>query len=245
MSSFQTAKENNPLLSSWASSAHELPPWQLISPSHYTEAINIGFSEHLDEIRAISEDSNDPTFENTIACFDRSGGVLTRVLNVFHNMCSSNVCPELQDVELKMAGPLAEHDNTVITFPGVFPRVAAVYASRHSGALTPEQVRLTERIHLDFIRAGAEFSPESQARYKTIMMRLAELMTQFAQNVLADEAGFTLQLDSTQLGGLPADLIDGAKQAAAERNLPADAFAITLSRSLVRAYAWSYEGHEI
>jgi peptidyl-dipeptidase Dcp len=191
----------------------------------------------LDEIKAIADNANEPTFENTIATFDRAGGVLTKVFNVFHNQCSSNVSPDLQTVEMAMAGPLAEHEAVVITFPGVFPRVAAVHASRHSAeaALSPEQVRLTERVHLDFIRAGAEFSPESQARYKQIVMRLAELMTQFAQNVLADEAGYTLQLSADQLGGLPADLVDGAKQAAVERKLPADSYAITLSRSLVGA----------
>lgn len=140
MSSF-TAKNENPLLSPF-SSPHELPPFSLIKPHHYKDAITTGFSQHLSEIKAIAEDSNDPTFENTIACYDRSGGVLTRVLNIFHNMCSSNVCEELQAVELDLAGPLAEHQTVVITFPGVFPRVAAIHASRHSptAALTPEQV---------------------------------------------------------------------------------------------------------
>ena len=233
MSSFASKESKNPLLSSWATVDHELPPFSLIKPQHYKDAISIGFSQHLSEVKAIAEEFDEPTFENTIARFDQAGGALTRVLNVFHNMCSSNTCDELQAVEMDMAGPLAEHETVVITFPGVFPRVASIHASRHTLQLTPEQLRLTERIHLDFIRAGAEFSPESQARYKQIVMRLAELMTQFAQNVLADEAGFTLELNAQQLGGLPADLVAGAKQAAAERHLPLNSYAISLSRSLV------------
>jgi peptidyl-dipeptidase Dcp len=226
--------QENPLLAPWQSD-FELPPFSLIKPSHYTEAISAGFSQHLAEIKAIAEDTNAPTFENTIASYDRAGGVLTKVLNVFGNQCSSNVSPELQAIELSMAGPLAEHETIIITFPGIFSRVDAVHASRHSAdsSLSPEQIRLTERIHLDFIRAGAEFSPASQTRYTQIVMRLAEVMTQFAQNVLADEAGFTLQIRGDQLGGLPADLVDSAKQAAVERKLPDDCYAITLSRSLV------------
>ena len=143
-----------------------------------------------------------------------------------------------------MAAPLAQHDNAVATHPLVFPRVEAVYESRHSpeASLSHEQIRLTERIHLDFIRAGAKFSAESQARYKQIVMRQAELMTQFAQNVLADEASYTLELTEQQLSGLPTDLVDGAKQAAVERKLPADVYAITLSRSLVEPFL-TYSSH--
>lgn len=242
MSSF-SAKEN-PLLASWSSCEFELPPFDLIKPQHYKDAISLGFSQHLKEIKDIAEVADEPNFDNTIAAYDRAGGVLTRVLNVFHNQCSSNVNPDLQSVELAMAGPLAEHDSVVITFPGVFPRVAAVYDSLRSSdcTLNPEQIRLTERIHLDFIRAGAKFSPESQLSYKRIVMRLAELMTQFAQNVLADEASYTLELTSQQLGGLPTDLIDGAKQAATERKLPSDTYAITLSRSLVEPFL-TYSDH--
>jgi peptidyl-dipeptidase Dcp len=54
-----------------------------------------------------------------------------------------------------------------------------VFQSRLSSGLNAEQIRLVERLHLDFIRAGAKFDSESQKKYAKIMEELAELMTKF------------------------------------------------------------------
>ena len=45
----------------------------------------------------------------------------------------------------------------------------------------PCQIRLVERLHLDFVRAGARFDAPSQRRYSEIMEKLAELETEFSQ----------------------------------------------------------------
>ena len=65
---------------------------------------------------------------------------------------------------------------------------------RHDLNLSPEQLRLTERIHLDFERAGAQFSPEQQEEYANLKAQLASLSTQFQQNVLKDEETYELVL---------------------------------------------------
>ena len=98
------------------------------------------------------------------------------------------------------------------------------------------QVRLVERLHLDFVRAGARFDSASQARYAEIMGRLAELTTLFSQNVLGDETAYTLVLKEADLTGCPPDLVAAARQAAVERNKAEDEYVITLSRSLVEPF---------
>lgn len=98
------------------------------------------------------------------------------------------------------------------------------------------QVRLVERLHLDFVRAGARFDASAQARYAEIMERLAELQTSFSQNVLADETAFTLVLKEDDLMGCPDDLIAAARQAAVERSKGEGEYVITLSRSLVEPF---------
>jgi peptidyl-dipeptidase Dcp len=98
------------------------------------------------------------------------------------------------------------------------------------------QVRLVERLHLDFVRAGAKFDAAAQKRYAAIMGRLAELTTTFSQNVLGDETAFTLLLSHSDLSGCPPDLVAAARQAAAERDMAADDHVITLSRSLVEPF---------
>jgi peptidyl-dipeptidase Dcp len=241
MSSF-----SNILLQDW-SSYHGLPPFERITPNLFEEALNVSMDEHLKEIASIVSNADAPTFENTVGALDRSGTLFSKVEDTFSNLCSSNGVPELQAVELKMAGPLAAHYNKIATFPGLFSKVDAIYQSRATLGMNFEQTRLTERFHLDFVRAGAKFSEEAQARYAQIVEELAELETKFTQNVMADEAEIYMELQTADdFRGLPADLMTAAKQAAQERGITAKAHAdgssssevaiITLSRSLVEPF---------
>lgn len=241
MSSF-----SNILLQDWSSN-HGLPPFERITPNLFEEALNVSMDEHLKEIASIVSNTDAPTFENTVGALDRSGSLFSKVEDTFSNLCSSNGVPELQAVELKMAGPLAAHYNKIATFPGLFSKVDAIYQSRATLGMNFEQTRLTERFHLDFVRAGAKFSEEAQARYAQIVEELAELETKFTQNVMADEAEIYMELQTADdFRGLPADLMTAAKQAAQERSVTAKAHAdgssssevaiITLSRSLVEPF---------
>ena len=116
--------------------------------------------------------------------------------------------------------------------PGSSLLVKISAGERRQGlALDPEQLRLLERVHLDFVRAGAKLDAKSQARYAQVMERLAELSTTFAQNVLADESSYRLVLRTEEdLAGLPGFVRAAARQAAADRGIH-DAHVITLSRS--------------
>ncbi len=91
---------------------------------------------------------------------------------------------------------------------------------------------MLERYHADFTRAGARLGAAEQKRYADIMGRLAELTTQFGQNVLADEAAYRLVLRTeSELAGLPDFVRAAARQAGVERGI--DGCVITLSRSHV------------
>ena len=130
-----------------------------------------------------------------------------------------------------MAPRLAAHHNRIYTHAALFSRIDALHEQRGALNLSAEQRRVLARIHFDFVRAGAKLAPAGQQRYGEVMQRLAELTTQFGQNVLADEAAYRLVLrDEADLSGLPDFVRASARQAAAERGV-ADAGVITLSRS--------------
>lgn len=179
MSTFTST--NNPLLQDWSSKNYGLPPFTSITPSMFEPALNTGMEEHLKEVSEIVSNPASPTFENTIAALDRAGSLFNKVQDTFSNLCSSNGVPELQAVELKMAGPLAAHYNKIATFPGLFAKIDAIYNQRQALDLNAEQIRLVERFHLDFVRAGAKFSEEAQAKYSKIVEELAGLETKFTQ----------------------------------------------------------------
>ena len=221
---------SNPLLQPW-DTPHGLPPFEKLAPEHFAPALDLALHEHLGDIERIAGDLQAPRFDNTIAALDRSGRLLDRVASLFYNLASSETSPALQEVERRMAPVLAAHHNKVYTNAALFKRIDALHAQRASLSLSSEQRRVLERIHFDFVRAGALLAPVAQERYGEIMQGLAELTTRFGQNVLADESAYRLLLrDEAELAGLPDFVRASARQAAAERGL-AVAGVITLSRS--------------
>ena len=221
----------NPLLDTW-NTAFGLPPFAAVRPEHFVPAFSVALENHRDEINAIAHSREVPTFENTIASFDRSGRLVTRIESLFYNLTASETSPALQAVERDMAGPLAAHANAIYMHAGLFKRVDQLHERREEMQLNAEQLRLLERVHLDFVRAGAKLSAIAQRRYAEVTEKLAELTTSFSQNVLADEADYQLVLENeNDLAGLPDFLRAAANQAAADRGM--DNHVITLSRSLI------------
>ncbi|MDP1647053.1 MAG: M3 family metallopeptidase [Rubrivivax sp.] len=222
---------NNPLLEPW-DAPHGLPPFERLSAEHFEPALHEAMRRHREELAAIASRPQAPDFDNTVAAFDSAGRLLARVASVFYNLTSSATSPALQAVQRALAGPMAAHHSAVYMDAQLFARFDALYEQRSTLGLTPEQQRLLERLHLDFVRAGARLEPARQARYAQVMEVLARLTTQFAQNVLHDESTWQLVLNNeADLAGLPDFVRAAARQAAVDRRL--DGHVITLSRSLV------------
>ncbi|MEK8034141.1 M3 family metallopeptidase [Ideonella sp. DXS29W] len=223
----------NPLLAAWTG-PFGLPPFSEIRPEHFAPALAHAMRQHLAELDAIGAQPDEPTFDNTVAALDRAGALLYRLEAVLGNLTASETSPALQAVQRDMAAPLAAHDTAVKMHAGVFRRLNALHARRHELGLSPEAQRLLERLHDDAVRSGARFNPGAQARYSAIMQEQATLTTRFAQNVLADESSYLLPLTSeADLAGLPDFVRAAARQAAAERGLPAGSHVVTLNRSLI------------
>jgi peptidyl-dipeptidase Dcp len=225
-----TTATSNPLLQPWET-PYGLPPFERIRPEHFVPAFAEARSEHLAEIEQIAADPSPPSFENTIAALDRSGRLYYRIEGVFHNLASSETSPGLQQAERELSPQLAAHQNAIYMHRALFERIDSLHAQRERLGLSDEQRRLLDRIHFDFVRAGARLAGDAQRRYAQITERLASLSTRFGQNVLADEAAYRLVLRSEEeLAGLPPFVRAAARQAARERGLE-DACVITLSRS--------------
>jgi peptidyl-dipeptidase Dcp len=231
----QPAETTNPLLTDW-DTPHGIPPFNLIRSDHFQPAFEYSLRLHRSELAAIGSNSEAPSFDNTVAAFDRSGKLFKRIEMVFSNLTASETSAELQGVERLMAAPLAAHENAIYTAAALFDRIDSLHERRHLLGLDAEQLRLLERLHLDFVRAGAKLAPAAKKRYGEVMEALASLNTRFSQNVLADESEFQLLLKTEEdLAGLPDFVRAATRQAAAERNIH-DAHLVTLSRSHITPF---------
>lgn len=221
----------NPLLQDWPGA---LPDFAAVDAADFAPAFVAAMAAQRAELEAIAANPAPPSFANTAAALDASGRQLGRIEMLFQTLNASLATPALQAVQRETAAALAGQASWVAMHQGVFARLEALLVQVDSLALDAEQRRLLERLHLEMVRAGARLQPAARQRYAAIMQRLAELNTQFAQNVMADEAGYRLVLRSeAELAGLPDFARAVMRQAAAERGLADADYLLTLSRSHV------------
>jgi peptidyl-dipeptidase Dcp len=208
-----------------------IPDFANIKTDDYRAAFDRALAEHRGDIDAISSHASDPTFDNTIAALERSGAALRRVEAVFWNLVGTDADEDLQAIEREMAPIMARHYLEIATNTALFARVDRLFETRASLGLDAEQLRVLERTHKNFVRAGAKLDSAGQKRLTEIIERLAVLSTVFSQNVLADVAEYGLVLDSEDdLAGLPESLRASAARTAGEKGHPGK-HVITLGRS--------------
>ncbi len=224
----------NPFFEAW-NTPFELPPFDRIRPEHFPPAFDRGMAEHIAEIDGIAGSSEAPDFTNTVEGLERSGRLLRRVSRVFNNLTSSATNPALDALDRDYAPKLAAHRSRIMLDPGLFARIDTLWQGRDQLGLAPEQLRLLDRHHLNFVRAGALLDPAQKARMAEISARLASLHTLFGQNVLHDEDEWRLMLEEGDLAGLPDFARAAAAEAAKARGLDGH-YAITLSRASVEPF---------
>ena len=225
----------NPLLSPWRT-PFQAPPFASIAPHHFPPAFKAALKTHRDEIAAIAGATAKPSFANTIVALEKSGALLNRVADVFFNLTSAHTNPELEAIQRDVAPLLAKHQSAVLLNRRLFLRIDDLYARRDRLGLDAEALRLLERVHTNFVRAGAKLDAKSRRRIAEINTELATLGTAFNQNVLADEQAWHMILDGERdLAGLPDSVRAAAAQAAADLGKPG-LHAITLARSSVEPF---------
>jgi len=227
---------DNPLLADWLT-AYGLPPFDRVRPEYFEGAFEVAMAAQRAELDAIANHSERPTFANTMAALDQCGRLYNRIELLFSNLTYSETSPALQAVQRTMAPRLAAHENALYMHAALFARVDGLYRQRQQLALAPQDLRLLERVHLDFVRAGAQLSGEARQRYGAVVQELAAQCTTFSQNVLADENSFLLELKTeSDLAGLPEFMREATRAAAAQRGLGENSHAVTLSPSLTEPF---------
>ncbi len=223
---------NNPLLREWLA-PYGLPPFDQARPEHFESAFEVAMAAHRVELDLIAANPEPATFANTLQALDQCGRLYKRIELLFSNLTVSDTSPALQAVQRTMAPRLAAHENVLYLHAPLFGRIDTLYQRRRQLGLDPQDLRLLERLHLDFVRAGAQLNGQARLRYGAVVQELAAQCTAFSQNVLADENSFLLELKGeSDLVGLPEFLREATRAVAAQCGLGDNTHAVTLSPSL-------------
>ncbi len=230
------AQETNPLLASWTGPYGGVPAFDRFAVSQFRSGLEEAMEANRREIAAITANTQAPTFENTLAAMEDSGRTLNDVGTVFGVWASTLNSPEFQVIEREMAPKLAAFSDEIYQNEKLFQRIEAVYTSPDKAKLNPEQQRLAWYYYTNFVRSGAKLDATAKKRLADINQRLATLYTSFSQNVLADEEGYAVILETeADLAGLSSSIRDAAA-AAAEARGQKGKWAITNTRSSMEPF---------
>ncbi len=196
------------------------PEYDKIKTEHFRPALEAGIAQHLSEIEAIANQSEEPTFDNTIVALERTGDLIARALPVFDNLSNAYTSDEIQAIETELSPKFAAYSDAIYLNEKLYGRIADLYNRRDTLGLDAESLRLLEIIHRDFVRAGARLNPEQKAEIQAINSELSGLETKISQNILSEMKSSAVVVDSREeLAGLSEEEIADAAALAESKGL--------------------------
>ena len=228
-------KENltsNPFLTEFQT-PYATPDFDRIQFEHYEPAFLKGIEQQNEEIQSIVQNTEAPTFENTVVALDNSGEILSRVSGVFFALTEADTNDSLIALQGRIAPMLSEHQDNIYLNSDLYQRIATLHQQEEDGTLSlnTEQHYLLDKYYKRFVRSGASLDADKQQRLREINKQLSTLTIDFGNHVLADNNAYQLVIDKEEdLAGLPEAVISGAAHEAEARGL-AGKWVFTLQES--------------
>ena len=204
-----------------------LIPFNYVSNSDYEPAVDKGIECQMQEIRAIVDQKEEPSFENTIVALERSGAMLNRVLGVMYPMLSANADEELMKISERVSPKLSEHESNITLNEGLWKRVKYVYDNCDKSKLSTEDKMLLEKTYIGFVSSGASLEGADRDKFRELSAKISKLSLKFGQNVLRELNTYEMWLNKEDLTGLPESAVEAAKYAAKAKGKD-DAYLFTL-----------------
>lgn len=211
----QEKSNDNPFFAEKYNTPYEIPPFNKITIAHIREAMLKGIEEKKATIQQIAENTEAPTFENTILALDNAGELLNKVESVFGSLSSSDSNQEFRDLQKEVSPLSSELTNTTYMNDKLFQRVKAVYENQGQANYDKEQKKLIENYYKRFVRNGANLNDADKEKLAKLNNEISMLQLQFDQNLLHETNNTFVTVDKLEdLDGLPQANIDAAAKMA-------------------------------
>jgi peptidyl-dipeptidase Dcp len=208
---------NNPFFTEW-DTPFQVPPFDQIEDHHFMPALLKGIEMEKDEIEEIINNTETPTFANTIEALEKTGQFLTKVENVFYNLSGSIATDELDQIARDYEPTITKHRDNIVLNVVLFDKIKTVYETVDRNDLTVEQNTLLEKTYMDFIRNGANLDKDKKEKLRAINEELSLLTLEFGQNIRKENNTWTLVLESEDdLIGLPESVAAAAADLAEDK----------------------------
>lgn len=221
-----TINQMNPLIQKF-NTKYNSAPFNEIKEEHYLPAFKELIEKSKKEIDEIANNSEEPTFANTIEALAYSGEQLDVVSNIFFNLNSAETNDEIQKIAQEVSPLLSEYSSQISQNEALFARIKKVFDEQEKYTLNEEQQMLLNETYKGFVRNGALLNDEDKKKLEKINMDLSLKSLQFGQNVLAETNNYFKHItDKKDLAGIPDAILAQYAEEAKERNL--EGYVVTL-----------------
>ena len=220
------------------------PDFSKIKTSDYMPAFKAAFQQTRDNIKAIVENPDEPTFMNTILALEESERTLDRVGRVFFALTNADKTDEIAAIEKEVTPMITELENEISFNKDLFERVRQVY-EREYESLQGEDKKLLEETYKSFVRHGALLPDDKMERMKEINLRISDLQQQWGDDLPAATNDAVVWVDKKEdLAGLSeADLAQCRKDADSRGGKAA--YAIVIVNTTQQAILASLDNREL
>ncbi|MBU2938413.1 M3 family metallopeptidase [Lacinutrix sp. C3R15] len=233
----EETKDNNQmseniLTKEWTGPYQGVPSFDKMKVSDIKEAMEFGMNESLADIDKIANNTEPPTFTNTIEALEASGKTLDRVYAYYGILSSNMSSPEFRSIQAELAPKLSDYRSKITQNEKLFQRIKTVYTASQKKPLKPQEQRVVELTYKRYEMNGANLDAAKKERYAAINKELSTLYNQFSDNVLHDEENYVTFLNKKQLEGLSEAFIKSAAKIATDKGQDGK-YAITNTRSSI------------
>ena len=216
-------------LTSTFNTKHNTAPFSSIKLEDYLPAFIENIKTARAEIDALTNNSDAPTFENTIEALEFSGEQLDRLSSIFFNLNSAETSDEMQKIAQEVTPLLTEFGNDITLNEDLFKRIKTVYEQKESLNLSIEQNTLLDKKFKSFARNGALLSEIDKNNLREIDNLLATIKLKYGENILAETNNYQLHITKKEdLKGLPDGSIEAAQALSKNKNLEGYVFTLDM-----------------
>ncbi len=204
----------NPLLAD-----HELPAFAAIRPEHVTPALD----RLLAEAEAALEHAVGPQvpadYDALALALDVPVERLRTAWGQIGHLQTVADTPELRAAYAENLPRVIDFSTRMGSDERLYAKYKAVAGSPAAMRLSPAQRKVLDDTLRDFVLGGAELQGAARERFAAIQSRCAALSQQFGEHVLDATDAFALDVQEEELAGVPADVVQAARQAAGTAGL--------------------------
>ena len=192
-----------------------LPRFDAILPSHVQPAITELLADNRRRIDRLADDATPATWTAFAGPLTDGIEQLSRAWGIVGHLHSVNDIPEWREAYNQMLPEVSRFYAELGQNLKLFAKYKAIREGAEYATLSPARRKIIDNEVRDFRLSGAELPEDKKPRFQAIQEELASLSAKFSENLLdATNAFAEIVTDEKELAGLPADVIQAAREAA-------------------------------